>query len=77
MASLKILALLMLSIQLAYTLPNLIDVRSAEQSLTRWDAKRDLDRGSGDPIPICNGSNSGECTEADEVKHRVRNNFDN
>ena len=28
---------------------------------------------TGDPIPICNGANSDNCSEADEVcKHRVR-----
>ena len=28
---------------------------------------------TGDPIPICNGANSSNCTEADEVvKHRTR-----
>ena len=28
---------------------------------------------TGDPIPICNGANSGNCVEADEVvKHRLR-----
>ena len=28
---------------------------------------------TGDPIPICNGANSSNCTEADEVvKHRRR-----
>ena len=31
------------------------------------------DRGSGDPIPICNGANSHDCTEASVVvQHRVR-----
>ena len=25
------------------------------------------DRGSGDPIAICNGANAGACTEADVV----------
>ena len=33
----------------------------------------DEDRSTGDPIPICNGANSSNCTEASVVvKHRVR-----
>ena len=31
------------------------------------------DLSTGNPIPICNGANSGNCVEADEVvKHRLR-----
>ena len=31
------------------------------------------DPSTGDPIPICNGANSSNCTEADVVvRHRIR-----
>ena len=32
-----------------------------------------FDPSTGAPIPICNGANTGDCTEADEVVvHRLR-----
>ena len=37
---------------------------------------RQMDPSTGAPIPICNGANSSQCTEADEVvKHRVARPF--
>jgi len=38
--------------------------------------KYSSDLSTGAPIPICNGANTGNCTEADEVvKHRLRRPF--